>query len=104
VLLFLDAAQEESRNLLHDVLELRAEDLLVHVYLKGLALPSDGRAILEAAARGASLPPPVPSTLPERHVAAARITEYPTAIWKGGRKAGGLTLATILAAARAGKE
>ncbi len=101
LLLFLDPAQEESRKLLRDVLEAKAEDVLVQVYFKDRALPAGGRALLEAAARGEPLPAPEASTLPERHVAAAKLTEYPTAIWKGGRRSGGFTLAEILAATRA---
>ncbi len=99
VLLFLDPAQEASRALLRDALDTRAEDVILQVYLKGRALPAGGRALLEAVARGEPLPPPEPSTLPERHVAAAKLTEYPTAIWKGGRESGSLSLAAILAKA-----
>jgi hypothetical protein len=96
VLLFLDPEQEESRNVLKDALELKAPDVILHVYLKGRALPPDARPLLEAAARGDPLPPAEPSVHPARAVAAAKITEYPTAIWKGGRQVGGVNLAQII--------
>ncbi len=101
VLLFLDPEQEESRNVLRDALEAKAADVILHVYLKGRALPSDALPLLEAAARGDPLPAPEPSVHPARAAAAARITEYPTAIWKGGRQVGGVSLAQVLNAARA---
>lgn len=99
VLLFLDPAQEGSRKLLRAALDAKAEDVILQVYFKDRALPADGRALLEAAARGEPLPAPETSTLPERHVAAAKLTEYPTAIWKDGRESGNLSLAAILAKA-----
>lgn len=76
ILLFLDPEQEESRRLHREAKDLKAEDVILQVYLR---------------------------PLPERHVARARITEYPTAIWKGGRKSGAFTLAEVLVAARAEK-
>ncbi|MCK6459426.1 MAG: hypothetical protein L6Q95_05975 [Planctomycetes bacterium] len=100
VLLFLDPEQEESRNVLRDALEMKDPGVILQVYMKGRALPSDARVLLEAAARGDALPAAEPSVHPARAVAAARITEYPTAIWKGGREAGGLSLAQVLSAAR----
>lgn len=100
ILLFLDPAEEESKRLLEEALRLRAEDVILQVYLKDRALPADARGVLEAAAAGEPLPAPEPSTLPERQVSAARVTAYPTAIWKGGRQSGGWTLSQILAAAR----
>jgi hypothetical protein len=103
VLLFLDPEQEESRNLLRDALEVKDPAVILQVYLKGRALPADARALLEAAARGDPLPAAEPSVHPARAVVAARITEYPTAIWKGGRQTGGVALAQVLAAARATK-
>jgi hypothetical protein len=103
VLLFIDPEQEASRNVLKDALEVKEEEIILHVYLKDRALEPGARAVLEAAARGEPLPAPEPSTLPARHAAAAKISEYPTAIWKGGRKDGAVTLATVLAAARPAK-
>jgi hypothetical protein len=100
VLLFLDPEQEESRNVLRDALEVAAPDVILHVYLKGRALPRDARPLLEAAARGGALPAAEPSVHPARAASAAKITEYPTAIWKGGRQVGGVSLAQVLAAAR----
>ncbi len=101
VLLFLDPEQPASLSLLRDALDTKEEAVVLQVYFKGHALPADGRAILDAVARGEPLPPEEPSTLPERHVAAAKITEYPTAIWKTGRKSGAFTLVDTLVAARA---
>ncbi len=101
VLLFLDPEQQASLALLREALDAKQEDVLLHVYLKGRALPADGRATLEAVSRGEPPPPETPTTLPERHVAAAKLAEYPTAIWKTGRKTGAFTLADILGAARA---
>jgi len=103
VLLFLDPAQEESRGILADALGLRDDDVILQVYLKDRALAPDAHAVLEAAARGDPLGDPEPSTIPARYVAAAKLTEYPTAIWKGGRQSGGWTLAQILSAARGKK-
>ncbi|HEX5136690.1 MAG TPA: hypothetical protein VFY93_06945 [Planctomycetota bacterium] len=103
VLLFLDPEQEESRNVLKDALAETSKDVILHVYLKGRALPKDARALLEAAARGDALPTAEPSILPGRALEAARITEYPTAIWRGGRQAGAITLAHVLHAAASRK-
>lgn len=103
VLLFLDPEQEESRGVLRDALEAKAADTILQVYLKGRALPADARQVLEAAARGDPLPAPEPSVHPARAVAAGKITEYPTAIWRGGRQVGGVSLAQVLNAARAKK-
>jgi hypothetical protein len=100
VLLFLDPAQEASLAVLRDALAATTEDVLLHVYLRGHALPADGRAILETVARGGAPPAAQASALPERHVARARITEWPTAIWREGRRSGAFPLADILAAAR----
>jgi len=104
VLLFLDPAQEASRNLLKEALELKDEDVLVQVYLKDRPLAPGSRAVLKAVARGDPLPPEEPSTLPERWVKAAKLKEYPTAIWKGGRQDGAVTLASVLAAIRSAKQ
>jgi hypothetical protein len=100
VLLFLDPAQAASLALLRDALAARGEDVLLHVYLRGHALPADGREILEGVARGGAPPAAEPSALPERHVARAQVTEWPTAIWKTGRRSGAFSLAEVLAAAR----
>lgn len=100
VLLFVDPEQEASRNLLRDALEITDKDVLLRIYLRGRALPADARALLEAAARGDALPAPEPSVHPARAVAAAKVTEFPTAIWKGGREGVGANLPRILAAAR----
>jgi len=100
VLLFLDPEQPASLSLLRDALDTKEEEVVLQVYFKGRALPADGRAILEAVARGEPLVPEKPGTLPERQAAAAKLTEYPTAIWKTGRKSGAFTLADTVAAAR----
>jgi hypothetical protein len=99
VLLFLDPAQEASRAVLRDALKVKEEDVILQVYFKDRALPYGGRALLEAVARGEPLPAAEESTLPARHEAAAKLKEYPTAIWKGGRESGSLSLAAILAKA-----
>jgi len=99
VLLFLDPEQEKSRDVLKDALAQTSKDVILHVYLKNRALPKDARALLEAAARGEALPPAEPSLLPARAATAARIREYPTAIWKGGRQNGGVSLEQVLHAA-----
>lgn len=103
VLLFLDPAQEESRRLLREALDAKAEGVVVQVYLKDLPLAADARPLLEAAARGEPVPTVAASPLVERTVKAANLSGYPTAIWKGGRKTGDFTLASILAAARPAK-
>jgi hypothetical protein len=99
ILLFLDPAEETSRALLRDALVANTPGVILEIYLKDRVLPADARPLLEAAARGDPLPDPEPSPLPARTVAAAKITEYPTAIWKGGRRTGPFTLADILTAA-----
>jgi hypothetical protein len=95
VLLFLDPAQEASVRILRDALAANAQGVLFQIYLRDRALPSDGRALLERLARGEPLPPAEPSPHPARAAAAARITEWPTAIWKEGRRAGSFALADI---------
>jgi hypothetical protein len=109
VLLFLDPAQEASRRLLREALDAfpekgeprpEAVDVLLHVYVKGRALRAEARAILDGIARGDLLPSAPPTPLLQRHAAAANVTEYPTAIWKGGRRSGAFTLAELLPAKR----
>jgi len=111
ILLFLDPAEEGSLRLLNEALRLRAEDILVQVYLKDgldLALAGDARALLAAVARGETPPAPAATeeekaaarVLVERQRAAAKIETYPTAVWKGGRRRGAFTLESVVAAAR----
>jgi hypothetical protein len=100
VLLFLDPEQDASLVLLRDALAATEEDVLLHVYLRGRAMVSDDRPALEALARGGVLPPAEPGALADRHVARARIEEWPTAIWRDGRRAGAFALGDILRAAR----
>jgi hypothetical protein len=105
ILLFLDPAQDLSRRLLREALEFRGDDVLLLVYLPGVALASDARAYLETVALAeATTPPPETEAgriLAERTKAAAKVLEFPTAIWKGGRTSGDFRLAKVLAAARA---
>jgi hypothetical protein len=107
ILLFVDPAQEESRARLREALELKDEDTLVLVYARGQSLLPDARPYLEAVARGQAVDPPASDdpdlvrVTVERIEAAAKVTEYPTAIWKGGRRHGAFTLSSIVTVARA---
>jgi hypothetical protein len=107
ILLFVDPAGEASRARLLEALELKADDTLVLVYVKGQALPAGARAYLEPLARGQAVDPLLADdpdrarVTVERIEAAARITEYPTAIWRGGRRHGVFSLSSIVTVARA---
>ncbi|MHC4669712.1 MAG: hypothetical protein ACYTFD_15040, partial [Planctomycetota bacterium] len=112
VLLFVDLEQESSRALVREALRLipaQGAEVLVHLYAPG----EPGAHLILAQQRGElrrylqDLVPPqgegaavrLVLERQERARDELKVTEFPTAIWKNGRRSGALRLRDVLAAA-----